>query len=190
MTDRAIHRASDPLDPLDPLDSPRDGDGGLRIREAVRALIIGPDRRVLLVRFEFPDNGRRWALPGGGLEPGESHVDALRRELVEEVGLHDCTIERQIWTRLHVVPFIDGRYDGQREHIYLVRAPAFDPEPTLTWDQLNAEYVFELRWWTLDEIVASDERFAPEALGVHLHALVLHPLLPGDPPNPPVDVGV
>ena len=43
---------------------------GLRIREAVRALVIDPDHRVLLVRFEFP-TATRWALPGGGLEPGE-----------------------------------------------------------------------------------------------------------------------
>ena len=60
---------------------------GLRIREAVRALVIDPQHRVLLVRFEFPRSGTRWALPGGGLEPGESDHDALRRELAEELGI-------------------------------------------------------------------------------------------------------
>ena len=64
----------------------------LRIREAARALVLDPDDRVLLVRFEFPVTGTRWALPGGGLEPGETHVEALRRELVEEVGLHGAAI--------------------------------------------------------------------------------------------------
>lgn len=44
--------------------------------------------RVLLIRHE--KNGREaWLLPGGGVEAGESLIDALRRELVEEVGLHD-----------------------------------------------------------------------------------------------------
>ena len=60
--------------------------GTLRIREATRAVVLAPDRHVLLVRFEFPQ-ASRWALPGGGIEPGETPVDALRRELAEEVGI-------------------------------------------------------------------------------------------------------
>ena len=39
-----------------------DATSGLRIRRAVRALLLTPDRHVLLVRFEFPDEpaGDRW----------------------------------------------------------------------------------------------------------------------------------
>ena len=55
---------------------------GLRIRPAARALVVDPDDRVLLVRFEFPA-GTRWALPGGGIEPGETPEEAIRRELVD-----------------------------------------------------------------------------------------------------------
>jgi 8-oxo-dGTP diphosphatase len=160
--------------------------GNLRIREAVRALVLDPDDRVLLVRFEFPSTGTRWALPGGGLEPGETHVDALRRELVEEVGLHDADIGPHIWTRLHVIPFIDGRWDGQREQVHLVRTARFDPTPVFSAPELAAEYVFELRWWTLDEIAAAtDVVFVPQALGHHAHHLITHAT-----PETPVDVGV
>lgn len=160
---------------------------GLRIREAARALVLDPDDRVLLVRFEFPA-GTRWALPGGGLEPGESHIDALHRELAEEAGLHDAPIGPLVWTRLHIVPFTDGRWDGQREHIHLVRAPAFEPAPALSWEVLHAEHLHEVRWWTIDEIEQSTDdprRFAPRGLAVHLRTL-----LTDGPPNPPVDVGV
>jgi 8-oxo-dGTP pyrophosphatase MutT (NUDIX family) len=140
---------------------------GLRIREAVRALVIDPEFRVLLVRFEFP-TATRWALPGGGVEPGESHEAALRRELDEEVGLVDAVIGSQIWHRLHIVPFLNGEFDGQRERIFLISVAAFDPVPRLSWEQMNAEFVHELRWWTLDEIATSDAHFVP----TDLHRLI------------------
>jgi 8-oxo-dGTP diphosphatase len=157
---------------------------GLRIREAVRALLIDPDQRVLLVRFEFP-TATRWALPGGGLEPGEAHVDALRRELEEEVGLVDAVIGPHIWDRLHIVAFVNGEFDGQRERMHLVPCQRFEPQPRLSWEQMNAEFVHELRWWTLDEIAASDVHFVPK----DLHGL-LATLLRDGPPNDPIDVSI
>ena len=169
----AIRRSTEPV--TDPAD-------GLRIREAARALLLDTDRRVLLVRFEFP-TATRWALPGGGLEPGEDHIAALRRELEEEVGLVDAAIGPQIWHRLHIVPFLNGEYDGQRERIHLVECSVFEPEPRLTWAELNAEFVHELRWWTIDEIAASDAHFVPRAL-----RSLLDSLLRDGPPAEPVDV--
>lgn len=157
---------------------------GLRIREAVRALILDPHDRVLLVRFEFPNTGTRWALPGGGLEPGESDHEALQRELAEELGLVGAEIGPHIWTRLHVIPFFDGRFDGQRERIHLVRTAAFEPHPHLGWEQLRAELVFELRWWRPDELDPSMP-LVPASLCEHLAALRRD-----GPPKRPVDVGV
>ena len=162
------------------------GTGALRIREAARAVVLAPDRHVLLVRFEFPQ-ASRWALPGGGIEPGESAVEALRRELAEEVGLHDASIGPHVWNRLHLIPFINGLYDGQREQIHLVAVDdRFEPRPALDWEQLNAEYVFELRWWHIDDILAADHlTFAPSELGRLLDHLHQH-----GPTAEPVDIGV
>jgi 8-oxo-dGTP diphosphatase len=155
----------------------------LRIREAVRALVIDADDRILLVRFEFPTR-TVWAIPGGGIDSGETDHEALRRELFEEIGLGDPNIGPHLWNRLHIIPFISGLYDGQREKAYLVRVPAgFEPQPMFSWEQLNAEHVFEIRWWTLAELQSADINIAPSALPA-----LVEDLLRNGPPTTPPDV--
>jgi len=152
------------------------------LRSAVRAVVLDPDNRILLVRFEFPDRSL-WATPGGGIEPGESYEEALVRELEEEAGLAVAELGPAIWLREHVFPL--GRWDGQAERYHLVRAPAFEPRPTLSWEQLRAEYVTDIRWWTLTELDESGEPFAPTRLPA-----LLRQLLEEGPPQVPLDVGV
>jgi 8-oxo-dGTP diphosphatase len=156
----------------------------LRIRAAVRAVVLDPADRILLVRFQFPD-GHVWATPGGGIEPGESEDEAIRRELSEELGLEHVELGPVVWTREHIVPFTSGLWDGQAERYYLVRTGAFEPAPRLTWAELNAEHVTAIRWWTPAEVKASEELFAPRRLPELLRALLQH-----GAPAEPVDVGV
>ncbi len=161
---------------------------GLRIRRAVRALVVDPADRVLLVRFEFP-TVTVWATPGGGVEADEDDEVALRRELDEELGLVDVEIGPHIWSRRHIIPFLDGCWDGQDDRIHLVRVPDFHPHPRVGWDRLRAERVHELRWWTLAELAAAvggeRVRFAPR----RLPALVAT-LCADGPPASPLDTGV
>ncbi len=156
----------------------------LNIRSAVRALIIDDDDHVLLVRFEFSAVSV-WALPGGGLEPGESPEDGLRRELREELGLTDFEIGPHIWNRLHIVP-IGTEFDGQRDHINVVRAPRFEPAPSIGWEAMRSENVHEMRWWSLDEIFeAGTILFAPRRLGA-----LFGDYLSSGASAPPIDTGV
>jgi 8-oxo-dGTP pyrophosphatase MutT (NUDIX family) len=58
---------------------------GRRSHLGVAAAIFDEHGRVLLVQQSYGHRG--WDLPGGGRESRESLQDALRRELLEEVGL-------------------------------------------------------------------------------------------------------
>lgn len=51
----------------------------------VHAVILDEQRRVLQLLHSYGE--RRWGLPGGGVEPGETVYVALRRECREELGL-------------------------------------------------------------------------------------------------------
>ena len=158
----------------------------MKIRNAVRALAVTPQWDVLLVRFEFP-SGTRWALPGGGIETDEEPESALTRELNEEVGLTQPKIGKLIWTREHIIPFFDGKWDGQRELIFQVEVPhRFDPTPAMTPTELQSESLHEARWWSFQEIVSeSTVAFVPRYLSLYLKRLAEDGL-----PNIPIDVGV
>ncbi len=156
----------------------------LRIRHATRAIVLDDDDRILLVRFEFPDR-TVWATPGGGVNEGETDEDALRRELLEEAGLEDFDVGPLTWTRTHHTPLEGGRWDGQTDRVYLVRTPAFEPAPRLTWAELRAEWMTAIRWWTLAELEAAETIFSPR----RLPALV-RSLLEDGPSSEPLDVGV
>jgi 8-oxo-dGTP pyrophosphatase MutT (NUDIX family) len=154
-----------------------------RLRQAVRAVVLDPDDRVLLVRFEFPDQAV-WATPGGGIEKGEMDEHALKRELLEEAGLESFDLGPEIWRRTHLFE-LSIAFDGQQERYYLVRTPPFEPLPRLSWDELRSEGMTAVRWWTLDELSASAEMFAPRRLPALVDGIVRD-----GPPAEPIDVGV
>jgi G:T/U-mismatch repair DNA glycosylase/ADP-ribose pyrophosphatase YjhB (NUDIX family) len=156
---------------------------GRPLRRAVRALLLDPAGRTLLVRFEWPEK-TVWAPPGGGIEPGETLEQAIRRELEEECGVREVELGPAIWTRDHWFADMAG-WGGQSEHVYLVRTARFEPRPAWTKAELAAEGIAGLRWWTPDELEASGETFAPRRLPALVRELLEH-----GPPAQPLDVGV
>jgi 8-oxo-dGTP pyrophosphatase MutT (NUDIX family) len=117
---------------------------GLPMRQAVRALVVDPDRRLLLLHYAN-EYDSWWITPGGGIDPGESDEDTLRRELREEIGLEQFEIGPLLWEKERYF-MLDPDHCGQRNRVYLVRVPALEARVVSEAD--------DARWFTLDEVVA------------------------------------
>jgi 8-oxo-dGTP pyrophosphatase MutT (NUDIX family) len=98
----------------------------------VRGLVIDGAGRILLVQHGYV---RGWHLPGGGVEPGETLLQALARELAEEGNihltgaprLHGVFFNRRVSRRDHVAIYVvqDFRQDGPFEPNREITAASF-----------------------------------------------------------------
>jgi predicted amidohydrolase len=153
------------------------------VREAVRCLVVDHAGRALLVRYadrRVPTSW--WGPPGGGLDPGEDHETAVRRELVEELARDDLKVGPWIGRRCHT--FWLGRWMTQRERWVLCRAEPFQVDPGHV-ATLSAEAIAELRWWSADELRSAATVVTPRDL-----ADLLDRIAGGDLPDPDEDLGV
>jgi 8-oxo-dGTP pyrophosphatase MutT (NUDIX family) len=100
----------------------------------VRGAAIDAENRVCLVRHTYTDG---WHLPGGGVEPGETAVEAMTREFREETGI---VLDACAAPVLHGFYFNDRA--SRRDHVALYVARAFTVPVPKRPDREIAEAAF------------------------------------------------
>ncbi|HEY3696993.1 NUDIX domain-containing protein [Phenylobacterium sp.] len=99
----------------------------MRRRLTARVLLFDPLDRILLMRGRFegaPDAERFWFTVGGGVEPGESLMQAAAREIAEETGLADVVLGPVVWLREAVMPDMDTQKPLLCQESYVVARSA------------------------------------------------------------------
>lgn len=129
-------------------------------------IVVGPEDTVLL--FEDSDPGipgvTWWVTPGGGMDPGESERQTAVREVAEETGyrLAETDLIGPLASRFAVHGYSDQILE-QQETFYLARVGAFEIDTT---DHTEEEQITLQghRWWSRDELVATEAWIWPAQL--------------------------
>ncbi|HKS93018.1 MAG TPA: NUDIX domain-containing protein [Tepidiformaceae bacterium] len=124
------------------------------------------------------------SVPGGGLEPGETHEHALAREIREETGIAQFDLGPCAWLREHTWwwPPTD-EWITSVEHYYVVHTPTGDVE-TSGQDEAERQFVAGYRWFTLEELRTHPDRLVPADFAERAATI-----LAGELPTEPIRVG-
>lgn len=145
------------------------GEPGHVVRAVVRVLLFDPDDRLLLARLNLVP-GPTWTPIGGGIDPGEDAVAAVRREVAEETGCTAFDLGPELWRVRYLWLGQNGvRYDSRERH-FLGRSEPFAPSGAGRTD-LERHLGMVTRWWTPSALATAELRCEPPDLVARIATL-------------------
>lgn len=129
---------------------------------AARVAVTEPGGAVFLFRYANEEVGVHWAIPGGGLEDGETPRAAARREVLEETGWSDVEPLGVLWTWEHDFTRA-GVPVRPHENIFLGHGPFRPPTGDLAAAH-RADAILRWKWWTPREPAGTTDALWPPRL--------------------------
>ncbi|MBR7619060.1 NUDIX domain-containing protein [Phenylobacterium sp. 20VBR1] len=146
----------------------------MRDRLTARVLLFDPRGHILLVRgraTEAADAPSFWFTVGGGVDEGETLEAAAVREIAEEAGFTDVELGPVVWVRASAFTLHSGETVMMRESYFVAHCPGGEPS-RVAWEAHEVELLDDVRWWSADEIAATEEAIYPERLRELLPGIV------------------
>ena len=125
-------------------------------KQVVAALIVRGDEILCCQRTEHQALALKWEFPGGKIEAGETPLEALRRELDEELGI-EADIGREVARILHTYQ------NGNSVNLHFFVVDRFENE-------LQNRIFREVRWVKRSDLPALDFLDADKELVLQLAA--------------------
>ena len=155
-------------------------------RPSARLILLDPQDRLFLFKVHQPSvydpadpfRDPFWIMVGGLVDPGEEFAQTAVREAREETGLVVEDV-RWVWSRERVMQWREKQV-LHRERFFLGRTQSTAVD-TSGLDEREKSWTLDHRWWAVDDILASRERFEPRDLGRRLQSLLRE-----GPPSEPI----
>jgi len=127
----------------------------LPFRNGVGIVVLNKNNKVFVAkRIDNPKNF--WQMPQGGVDTGESFIDAAYRELKEETSIKNVELIKELegFTTYKLPPQLlgiiwKGKFKGQQQKWYLMRFLGTDNEIDIKTK--NPEFL-EWKWSNLENI--------------------------------------
>jgi len=131
----------------------------LRVRRSARIIVLDREGRALMFRFDVPGRPPFWVTAGGECEPGETFVEAARRELLEETGISSDPGKEIARTTPEFVT-VEGEPVQGDERYFLLRVDQAVID-TSRHTALEQALMTQHRWFTMAELPEWHEAVFP-----------------------------
>jgi ADP-ribose pyrophosphatase YjhB (NUDIX family) len=112
----------------------------MKIPRVVSSVIIQKENKILLIKEVLESLKEYWIFPGGGVDFGETIIDAARREVKEEIGL-DIEIKDFLGFKEAIYP----KYDYHTVIFFFIAEPLNDKI-------LKGGKILDVKYFTNEEI--------------------------------------